>query len=284
MSEENALTVRANVPDESGCSQPIPNCKECLDIAQNSCFRQRFGLRPPFLPENTFNPPCECHDICVQEVRLICPMDISTEIPFPPIGNCRLGPMTPRNIPSPGKCDVFIFCAHERLLPNCMGIEFEVDLLIVCPADSSNPDTMIPVKIRKCCTSFFPFPPTGSCNPSDPFANPVTGTALQRALQEIDGSQLLIQVKAEVLPADAINPVRIKITGKVIDKLWQIVNLWVVGIRPYDFDPGVKESQNIRSITIKEEFTDFGHNIPDCTMTGIIPCTAPSNLSYANLR
>lgn len=278
MSEEKKV-LDCGETQQNTCPGLDPNCQECCDIAQDSCLRTRLGLSSPFLPENSSSPMCECHDICVQEVRLICPVDISMDIPFPPIGNCRLGPWSPQSLPTPGtKCDVFVLCAQERLLPDCSGIEFEVDLLIVCPANDPNPDTIIPVKIKRCCTSFFQFPPDAECDPENPFANPVAGDTFKKALQEIDGSQLLIQAQAEVISESNSNSIHIGLTGKIIDKLWQHVNLWVVGIRPYDFDPGVKEEQNIRSITIKEEFADFGHNIPDCD----IPGTVPSNNGCCN--
>jgi hypothetical protein len=185
------------------------------------------------------------HDICVQNVRFFCKKDIDLEVPIPATagtlisGSCRgeVFPITPVL-----DCKVKVICAEERLRADCMAVEITIGFQITL----SPPDPLLcPVMVINhfasfTCTRFFPFPS----------GLPISGNALREALKIIDGSCMVIdELECEVLDGQCS---RVRITGKLIDKLWKHDNLWVLAIRPFG------------GITVKQEFP-APHKIGECT-------------------
>ncbi|BBB91943.1 MAG TPA: hypothetical protein PKA28_06300 [Methylomusa anaerophila] len=250
------FSIFENAVRQESCSDPNNLCTDCCAIHSDPNCRANFGL--DLAPVN-ITPNCECHDISVEEVRLICAQNISCTFNFPGTGNCRLGPRTacccPPTFPPSGVAEVFITAASEELAPDCQGVNVAVDLLVVHP-NISCPQIIMPVGITRTCNTFFRFPPIGTgCN--DP-VNVVGPNELPNELKEIDGSSLLIQVAAEFFN-DPVNGRHLDITGKIVDKLWKHENLWVTGLRPYEITD-VQRNAGFVSITVSNDFT--GHQIP----------------------
>ena len=72
-------------------------CEKCLAI--NQATRRLFGVR------DTVVPTCECLDICVQNVRLICTRNFSQTINLGSAMGCRGG-----NCVLPTSCRVVVLC------------------------------------------------------------------------------------------------------------------------------------------------------------------------------
>jgi len=246
------------IPDFCATHTRQGGCNDCLDIFNSACANA-FGLN---CAPNNAPPPCTCHDICVEEVRLIGTTSTNCEFTqcfnYPPIGPCRLGagitlPALDTMIPA----KVFVVCAQEILGDNCQAINVKVKIFILAPTLPSG-NVLIPLDIDVSFTEFFTFP---DCQ------GPITGNALQNALTEIDGSCLVIQLKAQAQAIPGQNGTQIVVTGKIIDKLWKHENLWVTGIRPYNLTADQITAGYV-SFTIQDIFNN-SHKIGDCTP---IPC------------
>lgn len=215
-------------PEQVGGCCDGQNCCECCQVFSSADLRAKFGVTKP-------GEACRCHDICIQEVRLICAQPIDFEIPIPtaPDGiNCR-GEFTPL-IP-PFTCDVLVRCAEERLRPLCDGVDITIGFQIILKS-MGVPVLVFNTSRNFTCFEFFTFP-DGARRRNIP--TPTT-PSLRDELRLIDGSQLVIQkLRCEVL--DSRRP-RVRITGELIDKLWKEENLWVSALRPYE------------GITVKQEF------------------------------
>lgn len=221
--------------DHLHCIDPTGNCSECCKIFLDASKRRKFGILKGFVK-------CMCHDICVQEVRLICAQDIDCIIPIPTrgdglvSGSCRgeLDPLSPDVT-----CEVLIVCAEEELQFDCKGVDIRIGFQIILRQPAPCPILVVEKTCDFKCTTFFTFPE----------GEEVRGAALRRALREIDGSCIVVQdLKCVIL--DRENP-RVRITGKLVDKLWKYENLWVSAIRPYE------------GISIKREFPE-PHKIGEC--------------------
>jgi hypothetical protein len=236
------------------------DCDECLDILKNPKCAAAFGL--DFSPTHPV-PPCTCHDICVEEVRLI--GTISGErgfnhcFNFPPIGPCRLGAgVTLPEIDTRKRLKVFVVSAQESLDGNCQAINVKIRILILATTTTCN-NILLPLDIDVCFDTFFRFP---ECE------GPVTCDELQNALAEIDGSCLVIQLKAHA--ACVCGTTKISLSGKIIDKLWKNENLWITGIRPYELSEEQKR-EGFVSFTVHDVFNN-AHKMGDC---GPISCHIP---------
>lgn len=237
------VMVEQVVDQVVGCHHNLPcvtpqNCCECCQVFSDPVLRARFGVTQ----ETQF---CTCHDICIQEVRLMCAQPIDFEVPIPtsPDGvSCR-GEFVP--LPPPFTCDVLVRCAEERLRPDCTGVDITVGFQIILKV-SGVAVLVFNTNRNFSCTEFFTFP-EGQLRRQVP--TPTT-PSLRDELRLIDGSQLVIQdITCTVL--NATNP-RVRIQGLLVDKLWKEENLWVSAIRPYT------------GITVKQEF-DEPHKIGRCS-------------------
>ncbi|MDD4377456.1 MAG: hypothetical protein PHH48_04825 [Eubacteriales bacterium] len=225
-----------------------PNCGECCNIFTDAEKRAAFGYQLE-------TAACECHDICVEDVRDICVKrrTLTTCIPCNPDGmaGCR-GGFLPDGPPTLQSWRVL--CAEERMSPQTgcdriiNSIEFEVvlrygsTLVVVTPKDTFN-----------CYWHEFARFPSGAF-----FSNNSTGlNQFKNELALIDGSCKVIIIE-NVMVTVSGNDCLLGIDYKVIDKLWKHENLLVSAIKPY-----------ANNITIKQEFYQ-GHNIGPCTNSG--PC------------
>lgn len=228
--------------------------RQCLECAIPSSCSANFGLTcPPFS-----TAACECHDICVEEVRLIGLAGGNCEFTqcfsYPPIGQCRLGAgITLPIIDTTVQPKVFVVCAQEVLdSTTCQVINVQIQLLVLAATINSG-NVLIPLTINIAFDTFFPFP---NCT------TPITGTALQNALTEIDGSCLIIQLKANATPVGTTGTVQITLSGKIIDKLWKHENLWITGLRPYGLTDA-QRNEGFVSFTIPDIFNNT-HTISAC--------------------
>ncbi|WP_312641171.1 hypothetical protein [Hydrogenoanaerobacterium sp.] len=232
------------------CSTGLnPNCGECCSIFTDTAKRAAFGYQLEAAA-------CECHDICVEDVRDICvkTRTLTSCIPCNPDGTagCRGGflPDGPPTVQS-----FRVLCAEERLSPatGCdriiNDVEFEVVLrfgstfVVVTPKDTFN-----------CFFNEFARFPSGTFFPND-------NTGLNQFRNElalIDGSCKVIIID-NVRVATSGNDCLLVIDYKVVDKLWKHENLLVSAIKPY-----------AENVTVKQEFAQ-GHTIGACTGSG--PCT-----------
>jgi hypothetical protein len=242
------------------CATDTRHNRQCLDcdIPLTSCAAN-FGLTCPPVPQ----PTCECHDICVEDVRLIGLAGGTCEFTqcfsFPPIGPCRLGAgVTLPIIDTTIQPKVFIVCAQEVLdSTTCQIINVQIQLLVLA-ATINNGNVLIPFSINVAFDTFFRFPDCTTV---------VTGNDLQNALTEIDGSCVVIQLKATAVPIGTTGTVQITISGKIIDKLWKHENLWISAIRPYDLNDA-QRNEGFVSFTIPDIFNNT-HTISGC---GPIAC------------
>lgn len=241
MSEAFRLEVPefASLLRQTPCD-PNGTCNDCCNIFA-SCGANLGVLN---IPVNA-TPECTCHDICVEEVTLICATPITRILPYPPVGPCRLGCLELPSLTPNSTCNVFISCAEETLV-NCNtpnpSVSITVGLLIVCE------NVVLPTCFTVSCNTFIDF---ATCTA-------ITGLALCDRLREIDGSCLTIQANART-NADGTQVI---ITGKIIDKLWKHENLLVTGLRPYDLSD-VDRANGFISITVNQEFGN-GQAIPTC--------------------
>ena len=248
MSEAFRLEVPefASLLRQTPCD-PSGSCNDCCNIFA-TCGPNLGVLNIPVNPE----PDCTCHDICVEEVTLICATPISRTIDYPPVGRCRLGGVTLPNLPANSTCNVFITCADEALGVGCSSVIITLGLLIVCG------NVVLPTAFSITCNSFIDF---GACGGAA-----VTGTDLVQRLKEIDGSCMTIQLNARTNG----DGTQIIVTGKIIDKLWKHENLWVTALRPYDLSD-VDRANGFISITVKQDFGN-GQAIPSCNGFLLPPC------------
>lgn len=243
------------------CPGANPNCQECCNIATNDTLRGYFGITKP-----ADQIICECLDLCVQNVRLVCVHDINFRIPTPGVDQvfgCRL------NVPIPGDldptfCRIIITCAEEELLgcntPSPF-VHVVVRGQVILKFVTAGPPPVthfvaIPVTLLDAnCNAFRRFPDGAVIN-NTPFPPPnQQSSPLKFALRKIDGSCITVNVACHF---EGPNNECIRIQGKIIDKLWKEENVYVTGLRPYDLD--VPEENT--TITIKSEFANQA--IPTC--------------------
>ncbi|MDD2211970.1 MAG: hypothetical protein PHS83_01860 [Clostridia bacterium] len=228
-----------------------PNCSECCTIFSDATKRARFGYQLESVA-------CECHDICVQDVKDICVKrrTFSTTIPCRPDGStgCR-GGFLPDGAPTIRSWRVL--CAEECLSPtsDCDRIRNEIEFEIVLNYGENHFGVITPKDSFDCLFHEFARFPSGILYP-----NNTTGFGQWRnELAFIDGSCKVIIIENVFIRTEGNNCVLV-IEYKVIDKLWKHENLLVSALRPYWQDD---EGTGLRNITIKKEF-EQGHQIGPC--------------------
>jgi len=235
------------------CTNQVRQCTECI-VPSTACAAN-FGITCP--PATI--PTCTCHDICVEEVRLIALAGGTCEFTqcfsYPPIGPCRLGAgITLPIIDTTVQPRVFVLCAQESLdSTTCQVINVQLQLLILASTINSG-NILIPLGVNVAFDTFYRFPDCTTL---------VTGSDLQNALTEIDGSCIVIQLRAQAVPVGTTGTAQITISGKIIDKLWKHENLWITGIRPYDLTEA-QRNQGFVSFTIPDVFNN-SHTIGECS-------------------
>ncbi|MDD2495829.1 MAG: hypothetical protein PHE29_11630 [Tissierellia bacterium] len=229
------------------CNNTSGNCSECCSIFTNTDRRAAFGYQVE-------TATCECHDICVEDVRDICAMNRTVRhvIPCTAAGSagCRGGflPDGPLNVRS-----WRVLCAEECLSPTtgCDRINNEVEFEVVLSAGSTN-IVVTPRDDFSCMWHEFARFPSGVR-----FPNNTTGlNQFKNELSQIDGSCKVIIIRS-VTTETVGNDCFVVINYTIIDKLWKHENLLVSAIKPY-VGPG-----EISNVTVKQEFGQ-GHNIGPC--------------------
>ncbi len=235
---------------EDGVRIPPPrpgnDCTECCKaLTPNN--KAKWGITRP-----ARDLDCECHMICVKDVLLICAVDDQyVDIPVcvcDGTASCRgtvIGPYVPIS------CEAFVTCAGEELQPDCDGVDIKIGLQAIVRCDSTYVVCQTEI-FKKCKFHDFVSFPGGNYFPK----NPAGRSEFQQIVRKVDGSCLDIEIKrCEIL--DTVNP-RVRITFKVVDKLWKHENLLVSAIRPY----GGRYSKD-RDIVVNREFGP-PQSIPEC--------------------
>ncbi|SDF14603.1 hypothetical protein [Sporolituus thermophilus] len=231
-------------------------CSECCNKGQNATCNIATGRTVPGNVPNHPGPNCCCHDICVEEVTHICTHVVNVDIPYPPVGRCRINlpqgvtfpTLTPNEV-----CQVVITCAEEELDASCQAINVQVGIMIIC--QSGQCAVALPTCIRFTCdfSNTFDFATcTGVPN----------AAAMREIISKTDGSCIKAVLRAQVNATGD----RIELRGKIIDKLWRHENLWVMAVQPYP------EIENFAQFTVKSEFTTFSHNFPLCNNIACPTC------------
>lgn len=227
-----------------------PNCGECCAIFTDAARRTAFGYE---LETAT----CDCHDICVEDVRDICVHEQTVNICVPcnPDGSsgCR-GGFLPDGAPT--VANIRVLCAEERLSPatGCDRIINEIGFEVVLRFANGTLVVLTPRATVTCLFNEFAIFPSGRF-----FPNNADGlAAFRNELTFIDGSCKVILIEsATVITIDG-NCV-LRIVFKVVDKLWKHENLLVSAIKPYG-----------TNVTVDDVFGQ-GHAITPCTGSGV--CT-----------
>ncbi len=229
-----------------------PNCGECCAIFTDTAKREAFGYQ-------TTSATCECHDICVEDVRDICVEErtLTHCVPCNPDGRagCR-GGFLPDGVPSIQSWRVL--CAEESLSPStgCDRIVNRVEFEVVLRYGTGTLAVVTPIDIFDCFWFQFARFPSGTFYP-----NTTAGlNQFRNELAVIDGSCKVIIIENVRVVTDG-NDCVLEIEYKVIDKLWKHENLLVSAIKPY---PGVGEAG---AITVSQEF-EQGHKIGACVGSG----------------
>ncbi len=232
----------------SVCNDPSGNCSECCTIFTDA-RRTVFGYQAESVT-------CECHDICIEDVRDVCVKERTLRQVIPCTANgregCRDGllPDVPPEIQS-----LRVLCAEESLSPTtqCDHIINEVEFEVVLQFD--NVLVVVTPRDEFACM-FYEFArfPGGVF-----YSNDSAGEGLNQfrnELAQIDGSCKVIIIE-DVSVEKIGNVCYLVIEYKVIDKLWKHENLLVSAIKPYEL-PG--EGFNY---TIKQAF-EKGHKLGIC--------------------
>ncbi|MBE0465632.1 MAG: hypothetical protein IBX71_00150 [Candidatus Desulforudis sp.] len=229
------------------CNDPNENCAECCAIFTDEELREAFGYQEEVAT-------CQCHDICVPDVKLICVEELTHETPIPGIDSvvgCRGG----RNITgllTLESCRVF--CAQETLVQTgdmaCLQVDNEVGIEVILSVEVNGETVFLVIRdtIEFECefTEFHEFPSGDSFQDT-----PEDRAAFMDIIKFIDGScKTIIIESCEVENTE--NP-RVVVELKVIDKLWKHENLLVSAIRPYP-----------DNITVKQVFNAL-HEIQPCS-------------------
>lgn len=233
------------------CTNTSGNCSECCSIFTTTDLRTAFGYQVE-------TATCECHDICVEDVRDICAMNRTKThvIPCTAAGSagCRGGflPDGPLSVRS-----WRVLCAEESLSPTtqCDRINNVVEFEVVLTAGNTN-IVITPRDEFSCMWHQFAKFPSGVFYP-----NTTPGyNQWRNELAQIDGSCKVIIIR-NVRTNTSGNDCCLVIDYTVIDKLWKHENLLVSAIKPY-VGPG-----EIGNVTVHQEFAQ-GHAIGPCAAGG----------------
>lgn len=200
------------------CTDPQGNCAECCAIFTDPEVRGLFGYQE-------MAAECLCHDICVEDVRLICVEERTHTIRIPGVNgantSCRGGRVItqlPFTVDS-----VTVTCAEETLAATCDAVENEVGLQVVLSYFVNGVETFLVLNssVDFTCTQFYTFP-DGELR---------EGESLREELRLIDGSCKVIIIEDTRIINTACP--RVEVDLKVIDKLWKHENLLVSALKPY---------------------------------------------------
>ncbi|RPF47300.1 hypothetical protein EDD70_0067 [Hydrogenoanaerobacterium saccharovorans] len=223
------------------------NCSECNSLFLNPDLRNAFGYQ-------LGSAACECHDICVEDVRDICVERriLTTCVPCNPdaAAGCR-GGFTPDGPPT--VVNSRVLCAEERLSPTtgCDRIVNTVEFEIVLRYGTSTLVVVTPADTFDCFFYEFARFPSGVAYP-----NNVAGlNQFRNELALIDGSCKVIIINNVSVDVSGNNCV-LEIDYTVVDKLWKHENLLVSAQKPYT-----------DNVTVKQEFAQ-GHAIGPCVNSG----------------
>ena len=227
------------------------NCYECCQVITDPWLAWKFGYQ-----EEEYE--CTCHDICVQEARLICVKKRTITIPNIPGLNgavsCR-GGVEITALPTIE--NVRVYCADESLRIDdrfkCLVIDNEVGLEVTLHAEA-NPrpvNLVYNVVDRFPCWwyEFYRFPDGKGFSWWHPGPR-----EFREEIEFIDGSCKTIIIEDYKLEKTK-DCWQVVVNLKVIDKLWKHENLLVSAIRPYPY----------KNITVKREFEQ--HQILPCDET-----------------
>ncbi|EAX48435.1 hypothetical protein TcarDRAFT_2385 [Thermosinus carboxydivorans Nor1] len=251
MTEEYKLEVPAFAslrPDGLLCDPLLGPCNECCAKSQNATCNIATGRTVPGNVPNHPETNCSCHDICVQEVTHLCTHVVNVDLPYPPVGRCRINLPPGVNFPTltPNQvCQVVLTCAEEELASDCKSVNVEVGLMIICP--SGQGAVALPTCVRFTCdaSNTFSFATCTKVPDAD---------AMKEIISKTDGSCIKVVLQANVNATGD----KIELRGKIIDKLWRHENLWVMAVQPYP------EIPNFTQFTVKTEITTFNHNFGPC--------------------
>lgn len=238
-----------NVFSQPTCATGLnPNCGECCAIFTDPVKRAAFGYQATAAA-------CECHDICVEDVRDICvaTRTLRACVPCNVDGHagCR-GGFLPEGVPQVQSWRVL--CADESLSPatGCDRIINDVEFEIVLRYGTGTLVVLTPRETFNCFWYQFARFPSGVF-----YTNNTAGlNAFRNELAQIDGSCKVIIIESVRVVTQGNNCV-LEIVYKVVDKLWKHENLLVSAIKPY-VGPG-----EVDNITISQEFVQ-GHLIGPC--------------------
>ncbi len=205
-------------------------------LLNNPEMKEKFGLG------HTTDTAQLVHDICAHEVRYICSIDVDCVMQVPGLSDgLRPGCRGERVIVNPdSNCSLIVTCADEVIRPDCSGVDIRVGIQLAFGDIPTQRYLVMDRVLKFTCTSFKSFPDGATVSGSE-------------ALKTSDGSCVVVDLRCMVLPPDSTNPnPRIRIYGKVIDKLWKEENLWILAVRPYD------------GVTVKKEFPE-PHKIGGCS-------------------
>lgn len=251
---EKEETEGMNIVAAPTCATGLtPNCGECCSIFTNSAKRAAFGYQ-------LGSAACECHDICVEDVRDICVKRRTLRhcIPCNPDGRagCRGGflPEAPPAVQS-----WRVLCAEERLSPatGCDRIINELEFEVVLRYASNTLAVVTPKDIFDCFWYEFARFPSGVFYPN----NQGGLNQFRNELAVIDGSCKVIIIENVRVVSEG-NDCILEILYQVIDKLWKHENLLVSAIKPY------ASNAEVENITVKQEF-EQGHKISSCEGSGL---------------
>lgn len=225
------------------CTDSNDNCTDCRTIFRSEAKREAFGY-----PRETVD--CECHDICVADVRDISVKERTKiqDIPCRMDGHtgCR-GGISPDGPPS--VISWRVLHAKESLnTSDCLGIFNEVEFEVVL----SYAGTLVVITPKdefECRFHDFARFPSGVKYKDDHEGR----EAFLKEISHIDGAAKVIIIESvKVRHEDRSNDCELVIVYKAIDKLWKHENLLVSALKPY-VGPG--ETINF---TVNEEF-EHGH-------------------------
>ena len=235
---------------------PDSDCSECKGLFFNEEKKEAFGY-------SIMASKCECHDICVQDVRdiavgdrTLCQCIPSSQcVPCPCPCNASIGGVSCRGGFMPdGEPEVYsirVMCADESLCPGCDRINIEIGFEVVLRYGSTY--VVVTPKDTFCMMwhDFAKFP-SGKCYPD----NSIGEKMFQKELSFIDGSSMVIMIKcADVKKLGSEFVLKIEYT--IVDKLWKNEDLLVSAIKPYPGNP------IYGSITVTKEFEE-DHKIGTC--------------------
>jgi len=245
--------VDENCPEDNMCpecdpgTEPSNNCFECCAVVTDPDRCDKFGYQEDEIT-------CECHDICVQDVRDICCKRIERFFQLPgqdAAFGCR-GIRIPGDFPGVIE-ECRVICADETLVqsgPNaCIAVNNEVGIQVIIRVPQPLPPDLILVfqfKVNFTClwSDFHRFPSGAAFSSPDEF---------REEIKLIDGSckTIIIEECEIVQPVNAAVPC-IRVVLKIVDKLWKHENLLVSALKPYP-----------DNITINREFAP-PHRIEPC--------------------